>query len=110
MGYVAGQRFVEDASAWVAVARVNDAERGTGYVVRIKAQNISYRVICDGRCGTEVLSSGTIAAGAETIVRPAGLPSGVLAANDLLVQARQLAATTRFPVWAEIGWEDVRKC
>lgn len=97
-------RRCESSSSWTTLLVVDDAERGYLYAVRLRGQNLSYRVRLEGWAGEETLASGTIAAGDAQTVRVSGLPTTSLGGNRLLVQARLLAAGSAVEAQAEATW------
>lgn len=91
------------SSGWKSVLRIDNAHDGRLYAIRLRGQNVTYRLIADGHAGRETVVSGTIAAGDPTTVRLAGIPETIGAAT-LLLEARLTTGSTAVDVRAEASW------
>lgn len=87
-----------------SVLRVQSADYGHGYTLRIKAQGVAWRVMIDGGIGPEEFASGTIPpAAAPSFVRPA-LPD-TLGGTEIRVEMKPVTAGTF--AQAEMTWRPV---
>lgn len=92
------------STAYVRIIGLADCELGRDYVVRLRGQNVDYRVICGGSAGDEVVSQSSIPAGAARTVRAPALPVGVWGGTRLVVEARLSSGSTAVEVQAEVSW------
>lgn len=89
--------FTVDA-AWASVLYLDNVEYGHTYAVRLRAENINWRVIVSGMAGDEIIASGSIVA--RAVVRPT-LPV-VPGGTGLRVEVQSTASTSA--VQAEVAW------
>lgn len=86
-----------------SVLRIENAHLGRLYAIRLRGQNLTWRLVADGHCGRDTVASGTIAAGDLTTSRLTGIPETIGAAI-LLLEVRLTTGSTPVDVRAEASW------
>ncbi len=96
------------SSGWQDVVDLERCQNAKAFAIRLRSQNLTWRVLARGACGDEILASGVIPSGDEAVTRVEGLPDGTLAAVRLTVQAAVTTGSDPVEVRCEVTWEPIQ--
>lgn len=96
-------------TTYVSILTVKEAFKGEKYAIRLRGQNLTWRVMARGFAGDEQLATGTIALGSLATVRVSGLPETIGAAR-LDIEARLSTAGAAVDTLVEASWVPIGGC
>ena len=103
----ASEQSVISSTGWKGVLRIEEAEQGYLYAVRLRGAGVDYRVICGGAAGDETVSSGSITG--TTPIRPTGLPTESWGGSELRIEAKLTGAGACVQLFSEVTWIPVEE-